>query len=34
MRPTPRLGAMRIDFTDHLRTTIATLVAGTLARAS
>ncbi|GAA1671805.1 TetR/AcrR family transcriptional regulator [Glycomyces endophyticus] len=28
----PEIGAMRIDFTDYLRTTIATLAAGTLAR--
>jgi AcrR family transcriptional regulator len=28
----PAIGAMRIDFTDYLRTTIATLTAGTLAR--
>ncbi|GAA2154307.1 MULTISPECIES: TetR/AcrR family transcriptional regulator [Glycomyces] len=30
----PAIGAMRIDFTEYLRTTIATLAAGTLARAS
>jgi hypothetical protein len=30
----PAIGAMRIDFTEYLRTTVATLAAGTLARAS
>lgn len=30
----PAIGAMRIDFTDYLRTTLATLAAGTLARTS
>jgi AcrR family transcriptional regulator len=30
----PAIGAMRIDFTDYLRTTIAILAAGTLARES